>query len=397
VTGAVIVNDPAREPGSAGDAPQLATTFVLKIAELCNLNCSYCYMYNKGDSSYRLRPKLMSAEVAGAMLARIAAYAQRHNLRRIALALHGGEPLLIGRPWVQWFLEEARRIAAAARISFTVGIQTNGILLDAEWIYLLSAHQVGIGVSCDGPEEWHDLERRDFAGGGSYKKVRAALELLAATRSVDWAVLTVVNPCASPRAVLKHFVDLGVRQVDFLWPEYNHDATPPWPPGSMARYFCELFDYWYNELPTPPRIRWFESAMLLLLGGRSDCDVLGPNPITDIMVESDGTWEPLDTLRICGNGMTRTGLDVRTCDVEAIWNFPLYQMGLRNQEFLSKQCQSCAYRQVCGGGYLPHRYRHDTGFANPSIYCADLLAVLSHIQQRIVSDLQRAGVLPCPA
>ena len=394
MTGAVIVNDPAPVLGSARAAPQLATTFVLKLAERCNLNCSYCYMYNKGDSSYRLRPKFMSAEVAGAMLARIGSYAQRHNLGRIALALHGGEPLLIGRPWVQWFLEEARRVARAAGISFTVGLQTNGVLLDAEWVDLLSAHQVGIGVSCDGPETWHDLERRDFAGRGSYKKVRAALELLAATRGVDWAVLTVVNPSAPPRSVLTHFADLGVRQVDFLWPEYNHEAAPPWPPGTMARYFCELFDYWYNDLPAPPKIRWFESAMLLLLGGRSDCDVLGPNPITDIMVESDGTWEPLDTLRICGDGMTRTGLDVRTCDVEAIWDVPLYQIGLRNQELLPKQCQTCGYRQVCGGGYLPHRYRRDTGFANPSIYCADLLAVLSHIRQRIVSDLERAGILP---
>jgi uncharacterized protein len=106
------------------------------------------------------------------------------------------------------------------------------------------------------------------------------------------------------------------------------------------------------------------------------------------MVESDGTWEPLDTLRICGNGLTRTGLDVRTRDVEEIWTAPLYQIGLRSQELLSDDCRSCAYRRVCGGGYLPHRYRHDTGFSNPSVYCADLLAVLSHIHRRIAAELE---------
>jgi len=386
VTGAV--KNLARKTRWVDTPPPLATAFVVKIAERCNLNCSYCYMYNKGDLSYLRRPKFMSAEVAGAMLTRIAAYAQRRRLKKIALALHGGEPLLIGRQWVQWFLLEAQRVAELSGIAFKIGIQTNGVLLDPEWVRLFSEYKVGIGVSCDGPEEWHDLERRDFAERGSYKQVKAAIELLAASKAVEWAVLTVVNPQASAPSVLKHFVDLGVRQVDFLWPEYNHDSPPPWPSGTMGRYFCELFDYWYSELPKPPRIRWFENAMLLLLGGRSACDVLGPNPITDIMVESDGTWEPLDTLRICRNGMTRTGLDVRTRDVEEIWSVPLYQIGLRNQELLSETCRSCSFGQVCAGGYLPHRYRHDTGFSNPSVYCADLLAVLSHIHRRISADLE---------
>lgn len=367
--------------------PPLAKAFVVKIAELCNLNCSYCYMYNKGDLTYRQRPKFMSTEVASAMLGRIAEYAQRQGLRAIGLALHGGEPLLIGQQWVRWFLEETRRVASSSGVTFGVAVQTNGTLLDREWVDLLSDNRVMIGVSCDGPEEWHDKDRPDFAGTGSYKKAKDAIELLAKTQGVSWGVLTVVNPLAPPRSILKHFVDLGVRQVDFLWPEYNHDSPPPWPPGTMARYSCDLFDYWYGELPSPPGIRWFETAMLLLLGGKSDCDALGPNPVTDIMVESDGTWEPLDTLRTCGNGMTRTGLDVRSCDVEKIWEIPLYQIGIHNQELLSDSCLSCAYRRICGGGYLPHRYRHDTGFSNPSIYCADLLAVLAHIRQRMIADL----------
>ena len=36
------------------------TNIVLKVASLCNLNCTYCYVYNKGDESYKRQPKIMS-------------------------------------------------------------------------------------------------------------------------------------------------------------------------------------------------------------------------------------------------------------------------------------------------------------------------------------------------
>jgi uncharacterized protein len=374
--------------GATGGDPPLASTFVLKVAERCNLNCSYCYMYNKGDTSFRDRPKFMSRPVASAMLNRIAAYGRRHEIPRISLALHGGEPLLVGRDWAEWFLDEARRVGDAAGVSFAFAMQTNGTLLDEDWVELLARHDVRLGVSCDGPPEVHDRERVDHGGRGSYAEVRRAIELLAAGYPGRWGVLTVANPEVPGSSVLEHFAELGVPHVDFLWPDFHHDDPPPWPSGTLGAYYRELFDCWYDELDSRPRIRWFESVISLLLGGTSDIDALGGDPITDVMVESDGTWEPLDTLRTCENGITRTGLDALTHDVEAIWDVPLYQTGLRNQELLPRTCLECPFRHVCGGGYLAHRYRRQTGFANPSVHCADLLDVLWHVRGRVAADLE---------
>ena len=370
----------------------LTSAFILKIAERCNLNCGYCYMYNKGDSSFEGRPKFMSAEVARQALVRIAAYAQRHELDEISLALHGGEPMLAGRRWIAGFLQDGQRIAAEAGISFRFAMQTNGTLLDAEWLALFGAYEVRIGISCDGPAEWHDRMRPDLLGRGSYASVRRGLDLLKSSYGSNWGVLAVADPTFDGPTVLRHFAEIGVPSVDFLWPDHHHDDPPPWPAGALGRYFCDLFDLWYAGLAEPPHVRWFESAISLLTGGPSFIDSLGPHPITDVMLESDGTWEPLDVLRTCGNGITRTGLCASDHDPEAIWAMPLFQTGLHNQALLPEGCRACSFRHVCGGGYLPHRFKRETGFANASVHCADLLTTLEHIRSRIAEDLRRAGV-----
>src|SRR2546425_5237142 len=70
-------------------------SLVVKVAERCNLNCSYCYMYQHEDQSFRLRPRFMADETFGWMLRRARdECARRHN--QMSLVFHGGEPTLIG-------------------------------------------------------------------------------------------------------------------------------------------------------------------------------------------------------------------------------------------------------------------------------------------------------------
>ena len=45
---------------------------VLKIAQRCNLNCTYCYVYNRGDDSWRGRPPIISVDVIEAVGRRVA-------------------------------------------------------------------------------------------------------------------------------------------------------------------------------------------------------------------------------------------------------------------------------------------------------------------------------------
>jgi uncharacterized protein len=128
-------------------------TFVVKVASRCNLNCSYCYMYNLADHTYRHQPAVMTDEVTLAMAKRIADHARRHEVTSVHIILHGGEPLLIGkkrlRSWVKQIREE---LNGSTRVAFS--IQSNGVLIDNDWIGLLAELHVRIGISVDGPQSF---------------------------------------------------------------------------------------------------------------------------------------------------------------------------------------------------------------------------------------------------
>ena len=58
---------------------------------------------------------------------------------------------------------------------------------------------------------------------------------------------------------------------------------------------------------------------------------------------------------------------------------------------LCQTCQECPVVTSCGGGLYTHRYRAGSGFDNPSVYCADLLKLISHISRRPPADHRRPG------
>src|SRR5439155_9151576 len=69
---------------------------ILKVAQRCNLACSYCYMYEHVDKSYRTKPPLMSDDVLRRTIIRTKEYLDKKPRHRLTITFHGGEPTLIG-------------------------------------------------------------------------------------------------------------------------------------------------------------------------------------------------------------------------------------------------------------------------------------------------------------
>ena len=127
----------------------------------------------------------------------------------------------------------------------------------------------------------------------------------------------------------------------------------------------------------------FQEIMHLLLGGASNSEVVGLAAVCLVVIETDGSIEQEDTLKAAYDGAPATGLHLERDPLDAALLLP--QMVARQIGFraLAGPCRVCPVHQVCGGPLYSHRYREGTGFANPSVYCPDLLALISHIRGRM--------------
>jgi uncharacterized protein len=366
--------------------------FVLKVHSRCNLACDYCYMYELADKSWRTATAAMSDEVLDVACRRIAAHATAHGIPALRVVLHGGEPMLLG---ANRLARVAGRLRAAAPASTTVDVlvQTNGVLLSAEALRTLAVAGIRIGVSFDGDRAATDRHRRYASGRSSFDAVDRALRRLRDRPSAFAGILSVVDLANDPVRTYEALLAYEPPMVDFLLPHANWGSPPPgWAGATGAPYgewLVAAFDRWYDAPVRETRVRFFEEVLNLVLGGQSRTEVVGLSPVATLVVDVDGSYEQVDTLRSAYPGAVDTGLNVFAHDLDEALRHPAIRARQIGVAALSATCRSCALHRVCGGGYYPHRYRPGGGFRNPSVYCADLRRLITHAAARLRADVER--------
>jgi uncharacterized protein len=375
----------------AGDPVE---TYILKVASRCNLNCTYCYVYNKGDDSWRAQPRRMAEETVSALLRRVAGHCREVQQSAVTFIFHGGEPLLAGPGFFRRFVAEAAGILGPD-IEPAFALETNGTLITAEWLALFNELGIHFGISLDGPPDLNDAKRVDRRGGGSYARVRRAIDaVLADPRLQDQfgGVLSVIDPDANPLAVYRHFREIGIRRCDFLLPDGTWDQPPPrWRADGMATPYADwliaLFDEWFDGQDTSLSIRLFEEIIGLVFSVTPGTDALGGGRNRLLVIETDGGIEPVDVLKICGPAFTKLGLNVHRNEIREACAAELVQSYQKGAAALCDTCRACPVVAVCGGGYLPHRHSSTNGFANPSVHCRDLMKLITHVRDRVLSTI----------
>ncbi|MBL8510776.1 MAG: radical SAM protein [Betaproteobacteria bacterium] len=371
------------------DMKRKTVEVVVKVTERCNINCSYCYVFNKGDEGYKDHPVYMSQETIAALGDFLNDAAKSMGATEVIVVFHGGEPLMMKkRRFDQMCKTLQSKIIDVATLRFS--LQTNAMLIDQEWIDIFDRYQISIGVSLDGPREVNDAQRIDHQGQGTYDRVVQGLQQLRQARDegliTGFGVLSVANPALDGRKVYRHFVDdLKLDGFDFLLPIDPHDGFDTSTVPGYGRFLCEVFDEWSKDDDPTITVRILNKAMNGLsetkqnMVGMQDA-FAGDHAI--FTVASNGDLGPDDTLRTVGAAMFGT-YNVRTSTFMEFMQSPMQAAIVRAETTLPDDCQGCAWQNICRGGAsngrLINRFKQGAGFNNASLMCDALQRLYSHV------------------
>ncbi|MFD5507268.1 FxsB family cyclophane-forming radical SAM/SPASM peptide maturase [Streptomyces sp. NPDC127051] len=387
---------------AAGHRPHPVRQFVLKTRSRCNLACTYCYVYEMADQGWRGQPAAMSPATAARAAARIAEHAAAHDLARVDLVLHGGEPLLTAPAELAAPVDAVR--AALARTSprtrVTATVQTNGTLLTRGRLGALAAAGIRVGVSLDGGLPTHNARRVDRTGRPGFAAAARGLRLLARHPESYAGVLCVVDLAQDPVETYESLLAFAPPVIGLLLPLANWNTPPPGhhPPRTpYADWLVAVFERWWHDAVLRTRIRIFEEIVALLLGLPAATETLGLAPAATAVIETDGSIEQADSLKSAYEGAAATGMSVESHGFDAFLDHPGLAARQLGREALAGGCRACELVEVCGGGHYPHRYRAGEGFRQPSVYCADLQVLIRHIATALhTAAAQAAPGQPAP-
>jgi len=236
--------------------------FVKPVGSRCNLSCDYCYYHGNDENHTHEKGYLMDRGL-------LERYIQQHLKAEkgdtIMFSWHGGEPLLAGIG----FYADALRLQEKHNTEgkrIINGIQTNGILLDENWCRFLAANNFIVGLSIDGPPEFHDMHRVTRSGKPTSAQVNKAWDLLR-EHGIIYELLCVVGDSnvEYPLDIYNFFSQGNAEYITFLplvekagFDGASRDSVDP---VKFGKFMIAIFDIWKKEGIGKIKIQLFEEAL----------------------------------------------------------------------------------------------------------------------------------------
>ncbi len=329
--------------------------------------CDYCY-YTEKVQLYR---DSSSHVMSDALLEKfIKEYIESQTTQEVLFTWHGGEALLRPLDFYRRAVELERRYAQGRRIDNC--IQTNGTLLTEEWCRFLHDNHWLVGVSVDGPKEFHDEYRRNRLGAPSFTKVMRGIDLLN-KHQVEWNAMAVVNDFNAdyPLDFYHFFKQIGCHYIQFtpivervaqhadgrhlaaVDEEADKLAEFSISPEQWGRFICTIFDEWVREDVGDYYIQLFDATLANWMGEQPGVCSLAKTCGHAAVMEYNGdvyacdhfVFPPYKLGNICSETL-----------VEMMYGEQQQRFGQAKQTKLPRQCRECPYLFACNGECPKNRF-----------------------------------------
>lgn len=319
-------------------------------------------------------------------------YISAQTVGDILFTWHGGEAMMRPLSFYRKAIEFQQKYGKGLHIENV--LQTNGTLMTPEWAKFLRDNHWLVGVSIDGPKEFHDEYRRARNGKPSWGKVMQAIRLLN-DYGVEWNAMAVVNDFNAdyPLEFYHFFRSIGCRFLQFtpvverligekgqLASLADGQEAEPAPfsvsPQQWGEFLCAVFDEWVKHDVGRIFVEIFDCTLANWMGVKPGICSYG---------------------RDCGHAavMEFNG-DVYACDH---FVFPHYKLGnIRNNSLiemlygekqkkfaamkrsLPRQCRECEMEFACHGECPKNRFVADRyGNAGLNYLCEGYHKFYSHV------------------
>jgi uncharacterized protein len=303
------------------------------------MRCRYCFYHDVAENREIPSFGIMSEDTMIRIIDSV--YKDLDDGDTVTLAFQGGEPTLAGLEWFKEFVSYTN--SQKSKVTIHYSLQTNGLLIDDAWGEFLHTHNFLVGLSIDGTAKFHDKNRIDAKGEGTFSaclKTKGIFE----KHKVEYNILSVLtNDLASdPDKVWRFIINEKIKFIQFI------PCLDILRPAKFAQFYIRLYYWWLKELEKGNYIsvKFFDdTANFFLKGLPNACGITGQCQCQNI-IEADGSLYPCDFYTLdeykAGNLTVNTLHEI--FDTERVQNF------IKEKHNLPALCNSCKYVEMCRGG-----------------------------------------------
>ena len=367
---------------------------------MCNLDCKYCF-YSSKKELYSEEDLKMSDRVLEEYVCQ---YIGANENSEVTFAWQGGEPTLMGIDFFIKAIQFQEKYKKPGMQIFNT-IQTNGTLLNEAWCEFFRENNFLVGISIDGPQEFHDFYRKDKKGNSTFNRVIHGLRLMQ-KHGVEFNILATVNRVNAdhPLEVYRFFKDqIKAKYIQFIpiVEVENKNSKEEFKvsdesvlPEQYGKFLSTIFDEWVKHDVGIIFVQIFDAALASWVNYPQSVCLFAPTCGTASIIEHNGDIYSCDHFvdldHLLGNIMETPLEELMLSDKQ-------YLFGQAKKDELPLQCIQCNLKFACQGACPKHRFYNDVnGKSGLNYLCPSYKEFFSHIDwpMRIMARLFNHGRAP---